>query len=852
LNLRADVLYSLRQMRQAPVFTLATIATLALGIGATTAIFTLMHAVMLKSLPVADPSRLYRIGTYEECCEEGWEDNPLNDWSLFSYQLYKRLQQAAPEFEQLAAFQAAPDRMSVRRANTGHAARALCGEFISGNYFSTFGINAFAGRVIAAADDQPSAPPVAVLSYHIWQQDYGSDPSVLGSVFTIEGRPFTIIGIAPPGFFGDTLRADPPDFWLALQQEPLVHGATNYLRLANLHWLYAIGRLRPGASIATLPARLTAVLHRYLRTEADMPPETMLGVASDLPHMRITLSFAGGGVQNMRADYGTSLRLLMIVCSMVLLIACANVANLLLARAQVRRIQLSLRVALGASRPRLVIQSLTETILLSLLGGAAGIAIAFSGASLLLALAFRRASFLPIDPMPSWPVLGFAFLVALATGVVFGTVPAWLASHADPVDALRGANRSTRDKAASPQKILVVSQAALSVVLLAGAGLLTRSLVQLQRQNFGLRVDHLITVLFNGPSPTYTGPRLNTLYREIQDRLSQLPNVQSASLALYSPLSGNNWSETIVIPGRPVPKSSDKASASWDRVSTTFFATVGEQLVGGRTFLETDTPSSQPVAVVNEAFAKKFFNREDPIGKYFGMDQPEYASSFEIVGIVEDAKFHRPTQPANPMFFLPLAQWITYREPPMQSFEAASHLVRSAQLRVRGTGPSLEPQVRKALANIDPNLTVTLFRTMQEQVNANFDQKRTVTQLSALLALLALLLAAVGLYGVTAYTVAVRTPEIGIRVALGAKPGDIVKGVLRRAFLQVAIGLILGIPVAIAAGRLMSSQLYQVHSYDPLVLAAAVLALAFCAFLASIIPARRAAAVDPVQAMRLE
>lgn len=849
MSLRSDVVYALRQMRRAPLFSLATVATLALGIGATTAIFTLMNAVMLKSLPVADPARLYRIGTSLECCYNGWEDN---DWSLFSHLLFQRLKENAPEFEQLTAFQAAPSVFSVRRVRTENVARPLNGEFVDGNYFSTFGVKAYIGRTLQPEDDQASAAPVAVLSYHTWQQNYGSDPSVIGSVFTIDGQSFTIAGISPPGFFGDTVRDDPPDLWAPLQQEPLITGQNSHLRLPNSHWLYAIGRVRPGANLRSLPSRLTAVLRRYLRTEDGLPPDLLAGVSADIPHKYITISYAGGGVQALRADYEKSLRLLMIVCALVLIIACANVANLLLARAQVRRSQISLRVALGASRKRLVKQALTESILLSLLGGAAGMYVAYGGAALILSLAFPHAKFLPIDPSPSWPVLAFAFGVSIATGILFGTAPAWFVSKSDPVDALRTANRSTRDTTSSPQRMLVITQAALSIVLLSGAGLLARSLANLQHQNFGVRIDRLVSIRFNGPSPNHTGPQLDSFYRQIEDGLSQIPNVQSASLALYSPLSGNNWSEVVCFQGRPAPKVGDQSEASWDRVSAGYFNTVGQHVVRGRDFLASDTRSSQPVAIVSEAFVKKFFKQENPLGKHFGMDLASYSSAFEIVGVVEDAKYTNPDKAARPMFFLPLEQWFNYREREMQVFETASHFVGSIQLRLRGEGQSIEPQVRKTLASIDPNLTIIRFEPMRQQMASNFDQERTVAQLSGLLALLALVLAAVGLYGVTAYAVAVRTNEIGIRMALGAKPLDIVRSVLRGAFLQIVAGLALGVPIAIGAGRLLSSELYGVRSYDPPVLAAAILALACCAFIASLIPAQRAAAVDPVQAMRSE
>lgn len=838
-------------MRKSPWFTLATLATLAIGIGATTAIFTLMHAVLFKALPVKEPSQLYRIGSTDECCFEGWETNPQHDWSLFSYALYRRLKDASPEFQELAAFSAIPQRMSVRRSGVESTAKSLRGEFVSGNYFQMFGLNAAAGRAITPGDDRASAAPVAVLSYHTWQQNYGSDRSIVGSVFTVEGRPLTIVGIAPAGFYGDTLRADPADFWVPLQQEPLLYGKNQHLRDPNSHWLYAIGRVRPGANLGPLPGRLTAVLHQYLKTEVNLPPEMLAQRDYDLPRKHITLSPARGGVQTMSNNYGQSLRLLLSICASVLLIACANVANLLLARAQVRRAEFSLRVALGAKRKRLVSQALTEAVLTSLLGGALGVYLAYAGASLILTLTFGRDSFIPIDPSPSWPVLGFAFVLSLLTGVLFGTVPAWFASGSDPAEALRGANRSTRSKTSSPQKILVIGQAALSLVLLAGAGLLTRSLERLQYQDFGIRTDRVISVEFHPPSPDYNRDQLGSLYRNIEDGVSKIPGVRSVSLALYSPLSGNNWGETVVVDGRPSPKSIEKF-VSWDRVSSRFLETVGQQVLRGRGFEDHDTASTRGVAVVNERFVRDYFPHEDPIGKHFGLDATRYATTFEIVGVVRDAKYVDPNQPARPMFLVPLKQWATYKEPQMSQFEAASHLASSLQIHLRDDGHSIESQVRNALASVDPNLTVVSYRTMQEQVADNFGRERMVAQLSGSLAVIALLLAAIGLYGVTSYAVAVRTGEIGVRIALGASPKDIWREVLKGAFAQVAVGLVLGLPLAYAACRLISSQVYDVSSFDPVTLGVAIMALCLCAFVASIIPAQRAAGVDPVRAMRTE
>jgi len=442
-NLIGAVRHALRQFRQSPVFTAAAVLTLALGIGGTTAIFTLIHAVMLRSLPVSDPSRLYRIGDGDDCCVEG---GPQDRWGLFAFPLFERLKTETPEFDELAAFQAGIWRFSVRREGVDAAARPLRSEFVTGNYFSMLGVAAFGGRVFAAGDDQPSAPPVTVISHHVWEATYGSDPSVVGSTFVIEGHPFTVIGVAPPGFFGETLRGDPPDLWLPLQQEPLIAGGGSLLRQPVSAWLRVIGRLRPGASIDGIGARLTGVLRQWMQHDSGYPANWMPDVIRLLPRQVINVVPAGAGVGVMKEQYGRSLRMLLAVCALVLLIACANVANLLLARAVARRGQTAVRLAIGASRGQIVAQALVESVLLAVAGGVAGLFVATAAARLLLALAFQGTTFLPISTRPSLLVLGFAFALALVTGIVFGAAPAWFATRTDPADALRGAGRSTNDQ----------------------------------------------------------------------------------------------------------------------------------------------------------------------------------------------------------------------------------------------------------------------------------------------------------------------------------------------------------------------------------------------------------------------
>jgi predicted permease len=377
-----ELRYAVRQFWVARVFTATAILTLALGIGGTTAIFTLIHAVMLRSLPVGDPASLYRIGDGDTCCVQG---SPQDRWGMFSFPLFERLKAELPEFEELTAFQAGGARVSVRRQGVDTAARPLRSEFVTGNYFSTLGVNAFGGRVFTAADDAPAAPPAAVMSHHVWQGTYGGDPSVVGSTLFIEGHPFTVAGVTPPGFFGETLRGDPPDLWIPLQQEPLINGDTSILRQSVSAWLRVIGRLRPGATTDGMSARVTGILHQWIQHDAEYPANWMPSIIQSLPKQVVTVVPAGAGVGIMKEQYGRSLQILLAVCGLVLLIACANVANLLLARAMARRGQTAVRVAMGASRRQIVTQALVESVLLAVTGGIAGLVVAVGTARLLLA-----------------------------------------------------------------------------------------------------------------------------------------------------------------------------------------------------------------------------------------------------------------------------------------------------------------------------------------------------------------------------------------------------------------------------------------------------------------------------------
>ncbi|MGA2571374.1 MAG: ABC transporter permease [Terracidiphilus sp.] len=846
-----DLRYALRQLRKAPGFTVTAVCTLALGIGANTAIFTLIHGILLRSLPVANPAQLYRIGDTNNCCVDTGFQNSNGDFSIFSYDLYLTLKNAAPEFEQLAAVEAGTRSYSVRRGDA--PANSLRGEFVSGNYFATLGLGATAGRVFGESDDRAGATPVVVLNYRAWQTEFGGDPSIVGSTIYIQTKPFTVAGIAPPGFYGDRLSAAPPALWMPLSTEPLVHGGeqTAILHRADSNWLYPLGRVRAGTNIAALQSKLSTVLRQWLTTR---PVYTENGLSVEIPKQHVVLEAAGSGIQSMQRNAGNALRILMILASVVLLIACANVANLMLARGAGRRGEIAVRVALGAGRRRVMRQIVTESILLSSMGGLAGLAVAYGGARLILALAYAGAKDMPISSSPSLPVLGFAFLVSLLTGLLFGLAPAWISSRAQPADVLRGSNRgdgAARDRSLLPQKSLVALQAALSLALLAVAMLISRSLVNLERQDLGVATANRYVFNMDPSGAGYTLDRLPALYRQIEDRFSALPGADNVGFALHSPLD-NSWGDCVVPQGHSAPGPNDDCNSAWNRASTRLLDSIGIPMVHGRGFNGQDTAASPLVTVVNETFARKFYPNQNPIGKRFGLGDPRYSSTFEIVGVFRDYKIN-PQYPADPVFLRPFSQQFNgYKDSGNIFAENRSEFAGAVVLSFKRPEPNAEALVRRTMAGIDPNLTVTGFRTMQMQVEDNYGTYRLMSRLTGLFGALALMLASVGLYGVTSYFVASRRSEIGIRMALGATRASVVNAVMRGALWQVLIGLGLGIPAAILAGRLLANELYEVSVYDPLALTGATLLLGLCAAAAGFIPARRAASIDPMQALRTE
>jgi predicted permease len=851
-----DLRDALRQLRKAPVFAATAVITLALGIGATTAIFTLVHQVMLKSLPVAKPDELWRIGDKIRCCNwGGYIQGEDGDFSIFSWETYKHFREHTPEFSDLAALQAGNAPLGVRRAGSQSQAETRNGQYVSGNFFRTMGVQPWIGRLMTDADDQESAPPVAVMSYRIWQEKYGSDPSVVGASYQINGHSFTVIGVGAPGFYGAKLAGGGmPDFWLPLTTELMIDGATSRLKRPNGNFLDLIGRVHSGVDPKQLEAKLRVEFHDWLASHVpDMDP----GEKQLWQQQTLHLIPGGAGVAAMRDQYKSGLKLLLIAAGCVLLVACCNLANLMLARGLKDRAQTSIRMALGASRRRLVRKALVEAVTLAIIGGISGVAVAYGGTRLILYLAFQNGSpnnYVPIHATPSMLALLFTLGISVFTGILFGIAPAWMTSHADPVDALRGANRAVGSRRSWTQKSLIIGQAAMSVVLLATAALMARSLRNLEHQSFGFETEGRYIASINPMLGNYKPEQVEPLFRKIDERLMQIPGVRMVAPALYAPMTGDSWNEGVRIQGRPEPGAKEKTEAGWARVMPGFFETLGAQMALGRPITEEDTATTRKVAVVNAAFAKRFFKNQNPIGEHFGPDKIKYAGTYEIVGVVKDMRYmtYDYKDPVQPMFWVPETQTVDYDDPAMKSDEIWSHYLYNIVIWAPGNPPGMEERVRKALVSVDPDLVLYSVDSYKQVVSADFQQENMIATLTMLFGALGLTLAAVGLYGVMAYMVEQRTGEIGVRMALGADRGHVLRMVLGNAFSQVGIGLALGVPAAVGAGKLMTDQLFGVKPWDPLMVSTAVLLLAVAALLASLIPAYRAAGVEPMVALRSE
>src|SRR5947209_2501087 len=597
---------------------------------------------MLKSLPVTKPEELWRIGDKNRCCNwGGYTQDKDGNFSLFSWEAYNNFRRHTPEFADLAALQAGNAPLGVRRAGSRAPVDTRNGQFVSGNFFRTLGAQPWIGRLMTDADDQEGTSPVAVMSYRTWSDKYSSDPTIVGASYQINGHLFTVIGVAPPGFYGAKLAGwGMPDIWIPVTAESVLGGTAARLKRPNANWLDLLGRVRPGVNPKTLEAKLRVEFHDWL---AGHVPEMEPSEKQNWRQQTLHLVPGGAGVASMRDQYEAGLKLLLIAAGCVLLVACGNLANLMLARGLKERSQTSLRVALGASRGRLVRKALAESTLLAIIGGILGIGIAYGGSKLILYLAFHNgggpANYVPVDASPSWPVLLFTLAVSVLTGILFGIAPAWMTSHVDPVEALRGSNRSVRGGGSIAQKSLVMVQAAMSLVLLSAAALLGQSLRNLQHQNFGFETKDRYLVSINPTLGNYKPEQMEPFFRRIDERLLGVPGVRMVAPALYAPMSGDSWNEGIRIAGRPEPGPKEDTGAGWAHVMPGFFETLGAKIVQGRSIQEQDTATTRPIAVVNEAFVRRFFKHQNPIGQHFGMDRIQYAGSYEIVGVVRDMRY---------------------------------------------------------------------------------------------------------------------------------------------------------------------------------------------------------------------
>jgi macrolide transport system ATP-binding/permease protein len=835
-----DCRYALRMLRRSPVFSAVVVLTLALGIGANAAIFTLVNALMLKDLPVADPKMLVWLGNTNDCCV-GMGISDDGEYSLFSTASYEHLRKNLPEFENLTAIQAGFEfrPVVVRRDGSEDPPRSMTGEFVSGNYFATFGLNASAGRLLSDRDDVAGAPMIAVMSYATWKSMYHGDPAVVGSTLRVNTRPVTIVGIAPKGFYGDRLSSTPPEFYLPIETMPPIANVA-YVHGSDVQWLYILGRVRPGVSLGQLQQKVTTLLRQELAaTHRFSSKESQ----AELAKLHVVLTPGGGGIQYMQQDYDNHVWLLMSASGLVLLIACANIANLLLVRGMARKAEINVRTALGARRGRIVRQLLTESVLLALVGALAGLAVAYAGTRMLLALAFPGAANIPIDASPSPEVLGFAFGLSLVTGVLFGVAPAWIASKAEPADALRGA-RSVTGGATTLQRALVVAQAGLSLVLLVGAGLFAESLNKLEHIDLKLDATNRYIVHINPQTAGYGQRQVRDLYRSIEERFHGLPGVEKVGISSYTPMEDTNNGWSVQVQGKPDPH----VSASYIKANADYFDSVGTRVIMGRGIRVQDTANSPTVAVVNESFVRDLFKPgENPIGQHFG-GGPKSVGDWEIVGVVEDTAYQNATRKDHRMYFVPLWQRPPSDTDPIDKDE--SMYVGALVLKTDRPVPGMEELARKTLAAINPNLSVVKFQSFEAQINDQFSEARMLSRLTMLFGVLALLLATLGLYGVTAYGVARRTAEIGIRMALGAERAAVTTMVMRGAMLQALLGLAIGVPAAIISVRIVKSQLYDTKGVDTAVLTGAVLTLIAAAALAALIPARRAASIDPARALR--
>jgi predicted permease len=821
-----------------PAFTVIAVLTLALGIGANTAIFTLFDAVLLESLPVREPSRLV---LFSDHIGEGTSSGSLPNgrWDLFTSESYEFLKGQPLPLESLCAFRSGEDPVSVHfsgESDSGPLQRASV-HLVSGNYFDVLGVEAAMGRSIRPDDDKPNANPVAAVSNGYWKQRLHSDPNIIGKLAILNGTAFTIVGVTPPEFFGERVRR-PADYWLPLIFQPQIMQRASYLDRTDTYWLALMGRLRPGATREQAQEAGTISLQQYLASKAGSQPtpESKASLAKN----RIRLFDGGAGISGLRFTYSEPLHILLVVVALVLLIACANVGNLLLARASARRTEVTVRLALGASRARLIRQLLTESVMLATFGAAFGVLLAHWAVQ---ALVKFLAGSSPLHTSLNGPVLTFTVGITLVAGIIFGLVPALQAGRADLVTALKmGTSRiAGGQRKFGTTQGLVVGQIAMSLVLLVGATLFARSLLNLENQPLGFNQDHVVLARINPRLAGYKPTEVGALYRKLYDRLHALPGIQSATIASYSPLGGSNSTSSITVQGYE-PKQNENTNAQMIFVGPDYPHTLGMPLLLGREIGLQDTAGAAKVAMVNEAFVRHYLPNGNPIGHRLSFGDQNSAGDIEIVGVLKDAQFESAdTKKVQETIFRAILQ-------------DQSQFALSAEVEARTFGDPVAAvsAIRASVGQVDSKLPISGVQTMREQVDATFKQQKLAARLVSFFSGLALLLACVGLYGVVAQSVARRTNEIGVRMALGAQRGNILWMILRDTLALLLFGLAIGIPAALGASHFISSQLYGLRSTDILSFSLGTAVLAIVTILAGYLPARHASKVDPIVALHYE
>ena len=833
-ELRQDLTYAVRVLRRNIGFALTVILTLALGIGANTAIFTLVNAVLLRPLAVRAPEQLVAIGDPVRVTSLSVSTNP--DGSLISYPLYRELIARNRLTSGLLASGRTP-RLDARIDPAAAEPEHPRGRFVSGNYFDVLGVTAHRGRVFTDADDRTvGASPVATISYAYWIKRFDGDPAVVGRTITVNGAPITIAGVTPPSFTGEIVGQS-TELWIPLSMQPVLMPNQPFLSDWSTSWLLLLGRLEPGATHQQASAEFTALINQVL--DEHFPPPA--GVAA--PSRDITVGPGDKGFSRVRSTYRVPLLTLMIGAGLLLLIICANIANLLLARAVGRKREIGVRLAIGAGRPRLVRQLLTESLLLALLSGAAALLVAFWGSRLLLTFAADGAPAIPLNMGLDLPVLGFTLGVSMLAVALFGLVPALRASRVDLATTMRANTQAVagglgaRGQRAPVGRLLIAAQVALSLVLLIGAGLLVRSVHTLLNADPGLDRDHLLIVDLDARGAGYSGDRLTALITDLAGRFRRLPGVTQLSWSENGIFSGTESANTLQIDGFVARTHHDTISYS-DRIGPGYIDAIGATLLRGRDFTARDDARAPQVALVNRTMESFYFPDGTAIGKRIRLGD---STSAEIVGVVADVVDHDLTAEPVRRFYVPYAQ-------PALGEPGSLVLI----VRTSGDPNALVQSVREQVKTVDANLPIYGIDPLSLLMRQSVREQRLLARLATGFGSLALLLAAIGLYGVMTYAIARRTGEIGLRVALGAQRSDVVGMVLRDALRLVLLGVIVGIPLSIAATRLLQSQLHDVKSTDPLVIVICLAVLSISAVLASLLPALRASRVAPLVALRQE